>query len=58
MMLRNEGRAVKIYDDLSNDDLIDLLIKKGFRPNSPEEHDRRTENLGPLQSTLRLRKMP
>jgi hypothetical protein len=32
-MRRNEGRVVKIYEDLSNDDLIDLLIKKGFRPN-------------------------
>lgn len=39
---------MKIYDDLSNDDLIDLLIKKGFCPNRREERDCRTGNLGAL----------
>lgn len=33
-LLVRRGAAVKIYDDLSNDDLIDLIIKKGATTSS------------------------
>ena len=39
---------MKIHDDLSNDDLIDLLIKKGFRPDRRKERNCPTENSGAL----------